>query len=312
MQIRREFLVMIGVPVVLNILFAFAAIGLFTRMSPAIERILLENVYSIQACEEMLAVLAEAAGGQAGEDARSRFEAALRRARNNVTEEEEKPVLDNLERDSVQALTGDSDARHRAVLALAQMVRINREAMGEVDREARRLGAAGAWTAAFIAAASFLLSILATRRLRNRILQPLVELHGVLSDVRSGEGRRRCRELEGPIEVRRVLESVNHLLDHGAPAGRRNGSGGDMLPLFRGALLRILDQRVKPTVLVDAQGSIEAANAAALDLLGHDGEGAWKKRLARLTEEGGAADEAVSAIPVLPDGGWLCELKGGR
>ena len=53
MQLRREFLVGLGILVVLNVLFAFGAIGLLLRMSPAIERILKENVSSGEAADEM-------------------------------------------------------------------------------------------------------------------------------------------------------------------------------------------------------------------------------------------------------------------
>ena len=58
MRLQRDFLLSVGILVAFNILLAFGAIGLFTRMSPAIERILQENVYSTDAAEEMLALLA--------------------------------------------------------------------------------------------------------------------------------------------------------------------------------------------------------------------------------------------------------------
>lgn len=56
------FLFTLGGLIGVNLLFAFACIGLFTRMGPAIERILQENMHSIQAAEEMLFILAGSNG----------------------------------------------------------------------------------------------------------------------------------------------------------------------------------------------------------------------------------------------------------
>src|SRR5688572_804186 len=78
----------------LQVVTSASAIALLTRMSPAIERIISENVASILAGAEMLGALAELPRDPAAESARrTRFEEALLRARNNVTERDEPEIL---------------------------------------------------------------------------------------------------------------------------------------------------------------------------------------------------------------------------
>jgi methyl-accepting chemotaxis protein len=213
MELRRELLLTIGALVVLNLFLAFGAIGLFVRMGPAIERILQENVYSIVAAEEMLAELAEAGSAPLTPEARARIGQALDNAKRNVTEEQERPVLAALARTLPSAIEGEPDGRRQAVASVRQLIRINRDAMHEVDMEARRLGAAGAWAAVFVGFLSFLLSVLIVVRLQKRFVRPLVDLHQVLEAARAGDRLRRCRVADAPREVIQVTEAVNRLLD---------------------------------------------------------------------------------------------------
>ena len=212
MELRRELLLTIGTLVLLNLLLAFGAIGLFVRMGPAIERILQENVWSIMAAEEMLAEFAEA-GAPLTPEARARVGQALDNAKRNVTEEEERPVLAAVERALPSAMDGEPGARRQAIASLRQLIQINREAMRKVDEEARRLGSAGAWAGAFVGFLSFLLSVFVVVRLQKRFVRPLVDLYEVLEGAREGERLRRCRLEDAPLEVIQVTRAVNRLLD---------------------------------------------------------------------------------------------------
>jgi len=213
MDLRREFLTTIGALVGLNILLAFGMIGLFVRMGPAIERILEDNLESIVAAEEMLAVIAEADTGGVKSAERERFETAWQRIRDNVTEPEEPAVLVAVERSVPGALDGDYAASVALVHDLRELISVNREAMRRADREAKRLGGAGAWAAVLVGFLSFALSLFIMSRLRRRLLTPLVDLHDVLEAAKTGDQFRRCRGSDAPAELRQVLEAVNHLLD---------------------------------------------------------------------------------------------------
>jgi methyl-accepting chemotaxis protein len=182
-------------------------------MGPAIERILQENVYSIVAAEEMLAAFADAGDAALLPAARARVVEAVDKARQNVTEDEERPVLAMLEDSLPAAMSGILDARNRVLSSIGELIRINREAMRDVDREARRLGSAGAWAAVFVGFLSFLLSIVVVVRLQNRFVRPLVDLYEVLDEAHRGNRLRRCRPSDAPREVVQVTRAVNRLLD---------------------------------------------------------------------------------------------------
>lgn len=213
MELRRDLLIGIGALAVLNILIAFGAIGLFTRMGPAIGRILEENVYSLKASEEMLAILASLAGKPAEPETRQDYLSALKRMRDNVTEADEAPVIERISARSQGTLEGDGPSLQESIRDLRLLGEINRQAMRRVDQEAQRLGAAGAWVAVFIAVLAFLLSALVVRRIHSRILEPFTDLYQVLEAARSGDPYRRCQSAEAPLEVKRIQQAVNALLD---------------------------------------------------------------------------------------------------
>lgn len=213
MELRRELLLTIGILVAINLLLAFGSIGLLVRMGPAIERILQENVYSIIAAEQMLAVIADAGGAPLSSQEQQKVKKALEHAKRNVTLEAERPVLASLTSDLPALFSGDSSKRHQAIRSIQQLIRINRQAMSKVDQRARRLGNAGAWAAVLIGLASFLLSVLVIVRLQKRFVRPLVNLHEVLEGAHQGNRLRRCQLSDAPSEVRQVMQSVNRLLD---------------------------------------------------------------------------------------------------
>lgn len=213
METRREILLSVGGLVLLNLLLAFGAIGLFVRMGPAIERILQENVTSIVAAEEILAAVAAAGGEALDPAARKRVRAAVERASRNVTEAQERPVLRRLGEQLPGALAGHAPARTRVVEELRSLIRINRQAMGRVDARARRLGAAGAWAAVLVGLLSFLLSLVVVARLQRRLVGPLSELFEVITASQGGDRLRRCSPGDAPREVVQVARAVNRLLD---------------------------------------------------------------------------------------------------
>ncbi len=213
MELRRELLLTIGALVLLNLVLAFGAIGLFVRMGPVIAHILEENVYSIVAAEEVLAELANAPVGPVDSEAHTRIHEALDKAKKNVTEEAEHPVLASLDQQLPSALSGDPDARRQVVESVRHLIQINRFAMRQVDDDARQLGNAGAWAAVFVGFSTFLLSILVVVRLQRRLVLPLVDLYEVLEGARQGDRLRRCRLSDAPREVIRVTQAINRLLD---------------------------------------------------------------------------------------------------
>lgn len=292
MELRRDLLIGIGALVAFNVLLSFGTIGLLVRMSPAIERILQENVYSIAAAEEMLAMVARAGAQPMPAGEQPRFAEALQRAESNITEGEEQEVIARIRGSQAAALAGDMAARIVVVDALQELMRINRSAMRAVDREAQRLGTAGAWSIVFTAIAGFALSLAIIRRLRRRILTPLSDLYRTLEAARAGDPYRRCTAVDAPMEIRRIFHAVNRLLDQQQVDELSRQETERAQDIERTALLHLLEQEPAPAFVVDERGQLAAMNSRGLSRLSEDDGEALRLALQRVPSRDQAAGRA--------------------
>lgn len=197
----------------INLLMAFACVGIFMRMAPAITIIIEQNERSLQACEDMLASLALVEGAVRGENLPVQFKAALVRAQNNITEADERDALDLVESTAAAAFLGDMTARHQAVTAIVRLGKINREAMIQADHRAQQLGYAGAWGVVFMATCAFCMGIIFIRSLSRRVVVPLEEIHTVIAAHRRGDTMRRCTGRDLSQDMREVFNGINEILD---------------------------------------------------------------------------------------------------
>ncbi|MEQ9496344.1 MAG: hypothetical protein RIT81_05785 [Deltaproteobacteria bacterium] len=211
MTVRREIRAAVGTLFVFQLAGVFTGIALLARMSPAIERILAENEYSIRAAEEMLTVVATESFDEAG---RTQFDGALERAKNNVTEEEERPHLEAIERDAKTMFDRPNDraVRGRVVEAIVALSGINRRSMREQDTEAQRLGLAGAWSAAAVGLIAFVVFVFFSRRLDSLVVEPLDEIRDAVTAATNGDVYRRCVP-RGTYEPQQISRGLNALLD---------------------------------------------------------------------------------------------------
>ncbi|MCB9741783.1 MAG: hypothetical protein H6740_04160 [Alphaproteobacteria bacterium] len=240
----------------IQLLTSVAGVTLLGRMSPAVEQILMENVYSTEAVEEMLADLARGAPAES-------FDDALERARGNVTEAAERPLLDRVDADREAALAGDPEARARVVQALRELGDVNRGSMGTADLAAQRLGLAGAWAMALLGFVGFVVSLLVYRRVQSRLLWPMREIAAVLEAVSAGDAHRRCAGGETEPQLARTLSHLNRVLDQRGASPR-----SDEDPRLRAALLALLDRvQDRPAILGGVDGQVLATNAQALRAL---------------------------------------------
>ena len=258
MHLRRELFLWIGAVLLIELLTAAGAVGLFGRMTPAVAGILEENVRSTGAVERMLAVLAGT--GDPSSRRRALWD-AFAVAKGNLTEAEEGPLLEQIEADLDDALV-DEIVRRRVVASLMELARINQASMHRADERAQRLGIAGAWAAVALGMTGLFVGVLVLRRLDRRLVLPLQDLHEVLSAASRGEGLRRAHVRAGPKELQRIGEEVDRLLDERlAHQMSEHASSRDRLD--RAALLRILDAQQAPIAILDAAGGIVATNTAA-------------------------------------------------
>lgn len=258
MRLDQELTFGIGLLLALQLLTAFAAIGLFLRMGPVVSDIIEDYGESLQAGEEILAALAEAPAVVHEAAARE----ALVRARQAVTAPGEPEILDRVEQSLGPALAGDPVARSEVVAALRELAILNHLEMQREEDEARAWSRAGAWAAALLGLVTFLLGQVIYRRLRGRIERPLREVDAALVAARLGDVHRRCGDVRGSRELRRIAQNVDWALDRLLLEGEMGGEDG-----LRVALLHLLDEHVEPTLLVDAHEGVVAMNQAALSLL---------------------------------------------
>lgn len=199
--------------IAINLLMALGCIGIFTRMAPAVEEINLRNYRSLEACEEMLDVMAEAGGGMADDGLQGRFRNALNLARANVTEAGETEAIHRITLHYQAALRREEPARMLTLTAIRDLSAHNREAMVKAAAAVRQLGMAGAWGVVFLALLALLAGLLFKRRLTRNLVVPLEEINTVIAANRAGDLRRRCSGADLPRDVEAVFNGVNDLLD---------------------------------------------------------------------------------------------------
>ncbi len=262
MRLRRETSLGIGAIVMIQILISMLAISLLTRMGPAIEKILEENVYSGEAVEDMLALVAETPPGAVP----TAFDDALRRAQDNVTEDAERPLLDAIVAHRADAFSHEPIARRELVESLRALGRVNRDSMEQADVQAKRLGQAGAWAAAMLGALALALGVLVYRRLRVRIELPIEALRMTAHRIRAGNLQARCA-IDGPHEVQQIATDFNWLLDRWLHTDERPGTPHDEAreAEVRRALHWLLDREASPVVIVDGDGGFVAMNRATME-----------------------------------------------
>lgn len=258
------------------VVLALAAIALFDRMSPAIERIREENVVTMEAGETMLAVLARPDLEPAA--AEERFEEALLRAQSKLTEREEAPLLESIER-SWRALQAGEERRAELVGLVEELTAINRRSMERADDDAHRLGAAGAWTVALLSLLILAVTQVFAGRLDDRVVQPLLSVAQVVRAAESGERHRRSPQ-RGPPEVLAISAGLNRLLDL---ADTLRASGRFSPVRDRALIGHLLDGKEGSWVVVDGRGDVVTANADGRQRL--DGQGRIDEETALFGEE---------------------------
>jgi len=291
MHARAEIRLIIAALFVNQVVLAFASIGLLTRITPAVEGIINENVVSIEAVEQMFAGLA---APTVDDGVRESFAAGLRQAESNVTEPSETPQIAVLNARSKEALDGDAEARRATVDALVHLGRINVESVRRADRKAQQLGAAGAWISAFLGALGFMLSVMAVRRVTRRFLEPLNELALTVEAYREGDVHRRFGTRDAPIELQRIGETINALLldKAGTTTEPCEAEVAD-----RAATLFFLDTLTHPALLVHRSGVVAASNIAGENALRSETGQALRATVKRIVA-GEPAPEGIRARDV--------------
>lgn len=314
MELRRDLDYALGSLLIGGVALALVTIGLFGRMSPAIERIREDNVVTLTATHTLLSVFVRRVGAELELGDREIVERALTEMRDNLTVEGEGRLVDAVTDAVLAAQSGDRQAFVQLVAAVDTLTTANSKAMIEADLEAQRLGTAGAWTASLGGLLLVLIGVYARARLRRRLIAPVEEVARVLEARADGDGLARCRAMEGAVELERTLSAVNKLLDArhgGAPkepnkrrGTKRRGPRLELAPatVHALALQGLLAEKTGPWLVTSAEFGLVAANDEGFERLAeHQGP----ELLARLVSD----DELVAKRTELGDGLTLIGLR---
>lgn len=213
MGIRGEFRLGLFLLTAALLATAVGAIVLLDRMAPAVDRVVRENLVSLEAAETMLTAVASLAAPGPADAAKARFLQALAAAEENVTLEDEPRLLGDVRALADRTFARDAAALRQTVAALGQLSATNRQSVRDVERETRRLASAGAWAVAALALAGFIASRFLSRRFARRLFDPIEELGKVLEAMAEGNTFRRCQTAGAARDVAETLQRVNRLLD---------------------------------------------------------------------------------------------------
>ena len=190
-----------------NILLAFGAVWGFQRMDPAITRIYERNVKSLSACEEMLLALT-------GEQVElEKFKQALKRAGSNITENGEEQAIKNIQQYLPGLAAGEKGFRSLVTREVIALTNYNKKAILESARQTQKLRQAGAWGIVFASLLFFLVAIRQEQRLRRMLLLPFQEISDTVKAHMQGDKFRRCNLPHTSGDMKKLLESINSLLD---------------------------------------------------------------------------------------------------
>ena len=193
--------------IVFNIVLAFGAVWSLQRMSPAISRIYERNVKSLSACEDMLLALT---GEKVNMD---EFNRALSRADSNITEEGEEQAIKNIRQYIPGLADGSKGFRQLVTREVIALTNYNKKAILESARQTQKLRQAGAWGIVFASLLFFLVAIRQEQRLRRMLLLPLQEISDTVKAHMQGDKFRRCNLPHTSGDMKKLLESINSLLD---------------------------------------------------------------------------------------------------
>lgn len=192
------------------------AIHLLQRVAPETDRIA-SRVGTLEAADAALTVLAGPLDG----DAASRWSGALARLEADAASDAERADIMAVRRSGMAAFAGSEPARAAAATALEDFAAGRRGSAIAHARRARMLADGGAWGVVLVGLGGYVASLIVMRRVRRRVVEPILELDRVLGAAARGDAARRCRPLDAPHEVRVLIGRVNDLLDRADASIRR-------------------------------------------------------------------------------------------
>ncbi len=207
MQSGKLITLSVWLMIMFNILLSFGAVWSLQRINPEVKNIYERNVVSLDACENMLLLLAD------GEMDYPQFQLALQQAAGNITEAGEKESVAAIRRLLQTMEDGDMRVKPQLIREIIQLSKYNKQAIINAARQTQRLRQAGMWGIVFVTVIFFLAALFFEQKLRRVLLAPLQEVSSVMEDYMQGDSFRRCSLLNTSADMRKLFQAVNNLLD---------------------------------------------------------------------------------------------------
>jgi len=186
-----------------------AAAGMygFQRLEPFVNTLNSANTQSLYYAEQMLSSIS------VKKDLK-RFEENLEKAQNNITETGEKEALDKIADNYMPAFEGDKRIEDIKIDEIAELSKINRVAMEQAGKKAKKQQTIGIWIILFPAVFIWIIGITLLKRLDKIYIKPIQELNDVIFEYNKGNSMRRCPSITASKDLQKLYDGINTILDN--------------------------------------------------------------------------------------------------
>ncbi len=200
--------------IAISLLIGIGAIFLIERIVPAIDEIMQENAYSVQASNQMLLNLPNSKLNSSMDEQRvARFWRAYQQAVSNITIKGEAELLSAIRESASNLIDGKTTEALPLQEQIIQLSNLNLETMETKNNKAKTIGHAGAWALGFLVILSLLLQLALRAKILLNIIEPHIEISEVIRDYTEGNKQRRANIVEGSREIKEAGRLLNQVLD---------------------------------------------------------------------------------------------------
>ena len=187
-------------------IITIAGIRGFLKLEPFVSTLNSSNTKSLYYAEQMLSSIS------AKKDLK-RFEENLNKARNNITEPGEEEAINHIAGNYQPAFYGNKMYEEETIDDITELSRINRLAMQEAGKRAKKMQTVGIWIIIFPSIFIWIIGLTLLARLKRTFIKPIQELNDVIFDYNSGNRMRRCPSYTILKDLQKLYDGINRILD---------------------------------------------------------------------------------------------------
>lgn len=185
----------------------FAGIYGFEKLEPSINLLNSSNTQSLYYAEQMLTSVS-------AKKNLKNFEKNLNLAKQNITEQGEKEVINNISKNYLSAFKGNNEIEEETINEIAQLAKINRLAMEQAGIQAKKQRTIGIWIILFPSVFIWMIGIAILKRLEVTFIKPIQELNDVIFEYNKGNRMRRCPSIAVSKDLQKLYDGINTILDN--------------------------------------------------------------------------------------------------